>query len=114
MGADLEEIVVESWRVEDDERGSEEGFAAMADVERMAIGRRPSRSEPWPPVDSEPSLLFSVVASLAVLLGRKDGGGGLGVFALVGVVRDCCEAWAWDADWERWRMESSEGLRRRS
>jgi hypothetical protein len=112
------------------------GRGAMADVDRRAVGLRPALLLPLPvslPLPAEESCRSRVMSPLidrspfsAVLLGCRAEVG-VGVLELV-VAKEACEADSWEADsaaeagaeptaaedCERWRMESSEGLRRRS
>ncbi|EGY15242.1 uncharacterized protein VDAG_06096 [Verticillium dahliae VdLs.17] len=89
------------------------GLPAIADVDRNAIGRRESLSR-------ASALVGADSASVACLPGGMDGGGfGARDEVLVderGVLGGLDELWrdAWEADWERCRMDNSEGFRLRS
>ena len=93
------------------------GFATMADVDRSAVGRRP---DPLPlPSAAEESCLSLVCVSDAdsPFVERADcgPGDGPGVLLLNGGAGMCGrEVEGEAADCDRWRMDSSDGLRRRS
>ena len=92
-------------------------FETMADVERRAVGRRP---EPLPlPSAADESCLSRVCVSGAdspfVDRAECGPGDGPGVLLLSGGTITC----GWEvegeaADCDRWRMDRSEGFRRRS